>query len=56
MFPSYKNQSIDLHCKSIACFLYDGEYWSVMGQLVLQKSFIIDLWHRSRYASDNDQM
>ena len=28
---SYRNQSIDLHCKSIDWFLYDGEHWSLMG-------------------------
>ena len=30
-FPSYRNQSIDLHFMSIDWFLYDGEHWSVMG-------------------------
>ena len=29
--PSYRNQSIDLHCKSIDWFLHDGEHWSLMG-------------------------
>ena len=24
MFPSYRNQSINLHCKSIDWFLYEG--------------------------------
>ena len=28
---SYRNQSTDLHCKSIHWFLYDGEHWSLMG-------------------------
>ena len=30
-FPSYRNESIDLHFISIDWFLYDGEHWSVMG-------------------------
>ena len=29
--PSYRNQSNDLHCKIIDWFLYDREYWSIMG-------------------------
>ena len=29
--PSYGNQLIDLQCKSIDWFLYDGEHWSLMG-------------------------
>ena len=28
---SKRNQSIDLYCKSIDWFLYDGEHWSLMG-------------------------
>ena len=28
--PSYRNQSIDLHSKSIDWFLYDGEHLSLM--------------------------
>ena len=28
---SYRNHSIDLHCKSIDWFLYDGEHGSLMG-------------------------
>ena len=28
--PSYRNQSINLHCKSIDCFLHDGEHSSLM--------------------------
>ena len=31
MFPIYRNQSIDLYCKSIDWFLYDEEHWSLMG-------------------------
>ena len=27
MFPSYTNQSTELQCKSIDCFLYDGKHW-----------------------------
>ena len=27
---SYRNQSIDLHCRSIDWFLYDGQDWSLM--------------------------
>ena len=34
-FPSYRNQSIDLQCKSIDSFLYDGEHWSLMVNEVL---------------------
>ena len=30
-FPSYRNESIDLHFISIDWFLYDGEHWSLMG-------------------------
>ena len=31
MFPSYRNQSTDLHCKSIDSFMYDGNIgpWKV---------------------------
>ena len=29
--PSYKNQSIDLYCKSFDWFLYDGEHLVVNG-------------------------
>ena len=29
--PSYRNQSVDLYCKSIDWFLYDEEDWSLMG-------------------------
>ena len=29
-FPSYRNQSIDLQCKLIDWFLYDGKYWSLL--------------------------
>ena len=29
--PSYRNQSIDLRCKSIDWFLYDGKHWVVNG-------------------------
>ena len=32
---SFKNQSIDLQCKSIDWFLYDGEHWSLMGKVLL---------------------
>ena len=32
---SFKNQSIDLLCKSIDWFLYDGEHWSLMGKVLL---------------------
>ena len=32
-FPPYRNQSIDLQCKSIDWFLYDGEHWSLMGEI-----------------------
>ena len=28
--PWYRSQSIDLHYKSIDCFLYDGEHWLLM--------------------------
>ena len=28
--PSSTNQSIDLHCKSVSWFLYDGEHWSLI--------------------------
>ena len=30
-FPTYRNQSTDLHSKSIDWFLYDGEHWSLTG-------------------------
>ena len=30
-FLSYRNQSIDLLCKLIDWFLYDGEHWSLIG-------------------------
>ena len=30
--PSHRNQSIDLQCKSIDWFLYDGEHWSLLGK------------------------
>ena len=31
MFPTYRNQSVDLYCKSIAWFLYDGKTLGVNG-------------------------
>ena len=31
--PSYRNQSIDLHCESIGWFVYEGEYWLVINGL-----------------------
>ena len=31
--PSYRNQSIDLQCKSTDWFLYDKEHWSLMVQM-----------------------
>ena len=34
MFPISRNQSINLHCKLIDWFLYDGEHWSLMGQML----------------------
>ena len=41
--PSYRNQSIDLHCKSVDWFLYDEEHWSLMN------SHTIDFWNSHSY-------
>ena len=29
--PSYRNELIDLFCKTIDWFLHDGQHWSLMG-------------------------
>ena len=43
-FPSYRNQLIDLQCKSIDLFLYDGEHWSLMGYFERILLLICMLW------------
>ena len=40
---SYRNQSVDLHCKSIDWFLYDGEQWWLWCTLWLTGSQLIVL-------------
>ena len=46
MFPSYRNQSIDLQSKSIDWFLYDREHRSLMGlKRSLMKMSWKDYWH-----------
>ena len=40
--PSYRNQSIDLHCRSIDWFLYDGQDWSLMDHQVPKTSLKVN--------------
>ena len=36
--PSYRNQSIDLQCKSTDWFLYDWEHWLLMEYIAGNKN------------------
>ena len=44
MFPSYRNQSVDLLCKSTDWFLYDGIYHFLTNS-------ITDVWQCPKYKS-----